>query len=632
MPTSSERARVPSSLRTQLRDTFGDNLEGSVMPTKRVQVTKIWLIFAVVLLALTSLASTPVLALDAQDQAPGDDLTLGDEQAEHVLEVDILGRTGAVLVDLDGQVKTAWSANDWDETCFLIFIPGDHIIWEDDQIPEVLSMEKVNGDHLDQTPTGFILLSAFEIKGYAANGSECPLDFEDIELYLRTDSMQLPPYYNGFEMCFLDDNDGWTAVPGAGESSDGILEMPLNQSGCYAIFADIYASQLINLEANSLRISSSVENLWNPVTFAIKTGEQVTISTNITNVGEDQETFEIDLMIDGVKADSMEVELQSGESVQMIFLLSGYEPGEYDVLLAGLSGTFVVNTEINWFPILITLLLGGFIVGFASKVGRNRPNPQVNNLKQEPPQENADEAKGEVNDIAQNISPSVELADGMAENPKEPGIPLEFLQDKDIEPGEVDENRVELVNLEEEDLEEPQVEEILEIEEDEEVDATPEEDEEIEEDEEVDATPEEHEEIEEDEEVEEPSEEHEEIEEDEEVEEPSEEHEEMVEIHQMLEGIRKDMDQLKEIAIASLAVSGEQKIEPEDGGTEIQVEVGFLRENVLESLENGGKTFDVLLEDFEVEEEVLIQVLEDLFEEGLIKPIQKGNIVMFLRI
>ncbi len=79
-----------------------------------------------------------------------------------------------------------------------------------------------------------------------------------------------------------------------------------------------------------------------------KTGETVTISVNVTNDGEEEGTYLVELMINGQIAKDAEVTLGAGQSEEVTFAVSAAEPGQYEVVVSGLSGEFTVVGAINW--------------------------------------------------------------------------------------------------------------------------------------------------------------------------------------------------------------------------------------------------------------------------------------------
>jgi hypothetical protein len=79
-----------------------------------------------------------------------------------------------------------------------------------------------------------------------------------------------------------------------------------------------------------------------------KTGETVTISVDVANDGEQEGTYLVELKVNGQTIDDTEVTLGAGQSKEVTFAVSATEPGQYEVVVSGLSGEFTVLGNINW--------------------------------------------------------------------------------------------------------------------------------------------------------------------------------------------------------------------------------------------------------------------------------------------
>jgi len=95
----------------------------------------------------------------------------------------------------------------------------------------------------------------------------------------------------------------------------------------------------------------------------VYTGEEVTISILVTNIGNLAGSYKVGLKINGVLLTFKPVTLEAGASEVASFIVAKNVAGTYEVIVDGLSDTFVVNvppepTEpINWW------LIGGIIAG-----------------------------------------------------------------------------------------------------------------------------------------------------------------------------------------------------------------------------------------------------------------------------
>ncbi|MBA7567420.1 hypothetical protein ES708_09131 [subsurface metagenome] len=96
----------------------------------------------------------------------------------------------------------------------------------------------------------------------------------------------------------------------------------------------------------------------------IKVGENVIISLNVANDGEETGTYIVELKINGQTIDSQVVTLDGGQSESVSFTVTETEAGQYEVTVSGLSGSFgVVKTSIWWIFIIIAavVIIGGLL-------------------------------------------------------------------------------------------------------------------------------------------------------------------------------------------------------------------------------------------------------------------------------
>jgi len=93
----------------------------------------------------------------------------------------------------------------------------------------------------------------------------------------------------------------------------------------------------------------------NPATFVtsnltvsprdVKCGEDVSISILVTNTGDLQGTYRVELQINGAVTASQDVSLEGGVSQSAVFITSRDVPGIYDVVIESLTDTFLVEAE-----------------------------------------------------------------------------------------------------------------------------------------------------------------------------------------------------------------------------------------------------------------------------------------------
>ena len=122
---------------------------------------------------------------------------------------------------------------------------------------------------------------------------------------------------------------------------------------------------------SGLSIVTSVERIWESVTFVTKTGESVTITANVFNDGGQEGTYTVELKLNGETVDTETVTLGAGQSQQVSFSLSEMDYGQYEVEVAGLSGEFTTSRTITWWLIIVIIVAIGLII-WAVVWGRRR--------------------------------------------------------------------------------------------------------------------------------------------------------------------------------------------------------------------------------------------------------------------
>jgi photosystem II stability/assembly factor-like uncharacterized protein len=77
----------------------------------------------------------------------------------------------------------------------------------------------------------------------------------------------------------------------------------------------------------------------------VETGETVTVSVLVTNNGEIEDTYQVQMMVDGSVEETSEVTLAGGDSQTVTFTTTKDIPGLYTVTIGGLTGMFTVKPD-----------------------------------------------------------------------------------------------------------------------------------------------------------------------------------------------------------------------------------------------------------------------------------------------
>jgi hypothetical protein len=187
----------------------------------------------------------------------------------------------------------------------------------------------------------------------------------DILLTLGLNQTQLPANVSNVTMVYYDDVNGvWVPLEYEAGGPNGVAELtlsaPINHFSIYGVLAELAPTPTppAHFIPSGLSIVPSVEK----TTFVTKTGESVTITANVANDGGQSGTYTVELKLNGETVDTKIVTLGAGQSQQVSFIRSGLDYGQYEVNVAGLSGTFTASRTITWWLIIVIIVAIGLII------------------------------------------------------------------------------------------------------------------------------------------------------------------------------------------------------------------------------------------------------------------------------
>jgi len=299
----------------------------------------------------------------------------GGGVSECYLEIDMLGEITKVRVRCcSNSVIEDCMAFDPDELHFLELEQGTLVICGEStgcrSYPRVVVMSLA--EEAPPAPDGMAIVGpVYDFTGYKDRSRYivCEATFFDppISMLLSYDPETLPEGAFSPVIAFYDAEQGlWVELP----ADTGRVAEVGKVTGLANRFASPFAVLVsvpppptppppppapAHFVVSSLNIAPSVREIWQPVTFVTLTGENVTITVNVANDGGQEGSYLVELKINGETIDKKEITLGAGQSEQVSFTLSGMEPGQYEVVISGLSGEFTVLQTINWW------LIGGII-------------------------------------------------------------------------------------------------------------------------------------------------------------------------------------------------------------------------------------------------------------------------------
>ena len=202
-----------------------------------------------------------------------------------------------------------------------------------------------------------VLPSYAVLVGSAYDFGPSPVSFnKTISLTLGYNVADLPDDALAVGMNYFHVLGGWTPVSTVDRqvAEIGSLTGELNHFTIFAVFAEIPG-----FEVSHLSIESSRSPIWSFLTFAVRTGEDATVSVDVANTGNHEVIRTVRLEVNGATEGTQAVTLDAGQSAQVVFELEGNAPGQYVVVVEGLSGEFSNFLWINWW---LVLLLAGAVI------------------------------------------------------------------------------------------------------------------------------------------------------------------------------------------------------------------------------------------------------------------------------
>jgi len=305
------------------------------------------------------------------------------------LKIDMLGeRTIVKITCTDSKTTKSCTATDPDNIHFLEIERGTRVL-SVNRAPKVIVMSLA--EESPPAPEGMAFVGpTYNFTGYTRDTKPYNSKYacasvtfdQPITLVLNYNSDELPETTSSLALTYYDNAQGsWVELsPATGRVAEvGKATGLVNHFSQFAILAKLAPPAPptplpAHFVASGLSIVPSVREVWKPITFITRIGESVTITANVANDGGQEDTYIVELKINGETQDTKEVTLAPEQSQQINFTLSGANYGQYDVEVAGLRGKLTVSRIINWWLIIGII---GAISLIAWGVIRNRRKKKV---------------------------------------------------------------------------------------------------------------------------------------------------------------------------------------------------------------------------------------------------------------
>lgn len=291
------------------------------------------------------------------------------------MRIEMLGELSIGALDLRGKAVQRINADDGSGQDAIMIEKGTRCLTDNDEPLDRLELSEFEGRLT--APKGQVIIGpVYSLRGYDEHGNaSVGLFNRGASLILAYDPALLPYNTTLVGLYYHTASSGWVPLPqsGLGGVFLGRCEGLINRSGQIAIMATFDPVKSAYFLPSDLLISPSQMRIWDPVTFVVINGDQVTITVIVTNIGQVGGTGNITLEMNGQAVSRQELTLAPLESQQLCFTLAGLNQGSYNIKVAGLNGQFTVATEINWWLIFgFTLLFAGVISGGAYSIKRWR--------------------------------------------------------------------------------------------------------------------------------------------------------------------------------------------------------------------------------------------------------------------
>jgi hypothetical protein len=210
------------------------------------------------------------------------------------------------------------------------------------------------------------------IVGSAYNFSPSGITFsQPVNLTLGYNVGDLPEDTLALSMEYYSSEEGWVELES--ESSQvaeiGSLTGTTEHFTVFAILAD-----LPSFEVSNLSITPSETDIWGFLAFAVRTGAEAVITIDVANNANHEASYTVSLQVNGEIRATQEITLVPGQSEQVVFTITGNEPGQYVIVVDDLSEEFTSSLRINWLLIIdIFLILA--LIGLLAWWYRRRGKP-----------------------------------------------------------------------------------------------------------------------------------------------------------------------------------------------------------------------------------------------------------------
>jgi type IV pilus assembly protein PilA len=270
--------------------------------------------------------------------------------ADRYLTVDFEGKITSERISIFGRLLNSLEAPSPDRVHLFEMDEGTRTLDETDDIVTLIVIRKAETPPL---PDNTVVVGS----AYDFEPSGITFD-KPVRLTLGYDIDELPEDAASIVLAYYNSETGWTELePESGVVAGlGEITAPVDHFTVFAVLAKVSPAPPTpptpavpaDFELSNLSIVPTLSKIWEPLTFQIASGEEVTITVDVTNQGGQEDSFNAILNINGVKEGAKDVTLGPGQTQQIVFTLTDNEPGSYTVQIGDLRGEFITLLWFNW--------------------------------------------------------------------------------------------------------------------------------------------------------------------------------------------------------------------------------------------------------------------------------------------
>jgi hypothetical protein len=288
--------------------------------------------------------------------------------AREYFTVDFLGKISEERISSSGRLLNSLVAPSPDSIHVLEMETGTMILSKDGKVIKLIKITEAENPR--PTENTVIVGKVYDFEPSNITFSQ------PIRLTLGYNINDLPENAISIALAYYTVESGWVELEAeSGMVAEiGKLTAPVDHFTTFAVIASVPPPPLpppapaapaahaapAAFELSNLSITPSFSKVWELLTFVIKTGEQVTITADVTNYGGQEGNYEAILKINGVTQDSQEITLGGGQHQKIVFTVTENKSGSYTVEIGNLSGEFQSLLWFNWW--LIAGLIAAFIL------------------------------------------------------------------------------------------------------------------------------------------------------------------------------------------------------------------------------------------------------------------------------